>query len=163
MRDEDFKKAEETSWRRRLTAAEKEEMRLFLAARPEAAEEWERDEALNRLLEQMPAAQVSSNFTARVLAAARSEETKAVREETTAPWFYRNWWARLTAGAAMVCVGFFSFREYAAAHRAREAQEVVAASRLAALPPMEWLNDFDTIQRLDKVKVADDDLLSVLE
>ena len=142
-----------------------EAMRKFLAEKPSATEEWEREGALNRLLEQMPAAPVSSNFTARVVACARAGERASTRreEETAVPWIFRSFWARCVAGTAMVCAGFFSFQEYQVTHRAREAREIAAASQLAALPPMEWWNDFDTIQRLDKVNVADDDLLSVLE
>jgi anti-sigma factor RsiW len=164
MREDNYKELQELNWRRRLSAAELAEVRKFLAGQPRAAEEWEREEALSRLLEQLPAAPVSSNFTTRVLATVRNSEAKhATPERPVAPWIFRSWWARLAAGVVMVGVGFFSFREYAVSHRTQEAHELVAASRLAALPPMEWLNDFDTIQRLDKVKVADDDLLSMLE
>jgi hypothetical protein len=140
-------------------------MRRFLAEKPGANEEWDREEALNRLLEQMPAAPVSSNFTARVVACARAGERASARreEEAAVPWIFRSFWARCVAGTAMVCAGFLSFQGYQAAHRTNEAREIAAASQLAALPPMDWWNDFDTIQRLDKVNVADDDLLSVLE
>jgi len=62
----------------------------------------------------------------------------------------------------MVCCGVLSFREYQAVHRAQMAHELASVSDLAALPPMEWLKDFDTINRLNKVSVADDDLLAVL-
>jgi hypothetical protein len=34
---------------------------------------------------------------------------------------------------------------------------------MAPLPPMGWLEDFETINRLNKVKVADDDLLIALQ
>jgi hypothetical protein len=42
-------------------------------------------------------------------------------------------------------------------------RDLANVSRLAALPPMEWLQNFDTINRLNRVKVADDDLLLVLQ
>ena len=48
-------------------------------------------------------------------------------------------------------------------HRARVARELADVGRLAALPPMEWWKDFDTINRMNKVKVADDDLLAALQ
>jgi hypothetical protein len=66
-------------------------------------------------------------------------------------------------GAAMVCVGFLSFHGYQAAQRAHAARELASVSRLASLPPMGWLKDFDTIERLNKVQVADDDLLAALQ
>jgi hypothetical protein len=162
MREDDFNNLKELRWRRRLSPSESDAIRQFLAEQPQAAEEWAQEETLNRLFEASPSVTVSSNFTARVLASVRDASRAPVAREPV-PWLFGSWWARLVAGAAMVCVGFFSFQEYQTAQRAREAHELAAASRLAALPPIEWLNDFDTIQRLDKVKVADDDLLSVLE
>ena len=53
--------------------------------------------------------------------------------------------------------------KYQAVHRAQVAREVASVGRLAALAPMDWLKDFDTINRLNKVTVADDDLLAVLQ
>jgi anti-sigma factor RsiW len=162
MRENEFNDLKERAWRRRLNPNELEMMRKFLAGRPEAVEEIEREDRLSRLLEQMATVPVSSNFTARILANVRDE--KASRPESAnTPWVFRSWWVRFAAGAAMVCAGFVSFQEFATAHRTQEAREVAAASQMAAVPPIEWLNDFDTIDRLDKVKLADDDLLSVLE
>jgi anti-sigma factor RsiW len=155
----DYNDMKERNWRRGLTAAESAEMRRLLESHPEAAEDWACEEALSRALQQLPAVAVSSNFTARVLAGVRRSRP----EREAAAWFFRGWWPRLAAGALMVGLGFFSFQEYVTAQRTREAREIAAASRLAALPPTDWLNDFDTIQGLDKVKVADDELLSVLE
>ncbi len=63
----------------------------------------------------------------------------------------------------MVCLGLFSFHESQVIHRARMARELAGVSRLAAVPPMEWLKDFDTINGISQVKVADDDLLAALE
>jgi hypothetical protein len=63
----------------------------------------------------------------------------------------------------MVCLGLFSFREYQVIHRARIARQLAGVSRLAALPSMEWLKDFDTINGISQVKVADDELLAALE
>jgi hypothetical protein len=63
----------------------------------------------------------------------------------------------------MVCCGVVSFHEYGALRRAQVAREVANVSRLAGLPSIDWLQNYDTIDRLDKVKVADDDLLTVLQ
>jgi hypothetical protein len=63
----------------------------------------------------------------------------------------------------MVCVTLFSFREYQVIHRVRMAREVASVSRVATLPSMEWLKDFDTINGISQVKVADDELLAALE
>jgi hypothetical protein len=42
------------------------------------------------------------------------------------------------------------------------ARQFAGVNGLAALPPMLWLKDFDTINRLNKVSVADNDLLAAL-
>jgi hypothetical protein len=164
MNDADYQKLRETGWRRPLTPAEEERLRGIVAAQPSLQAQWEEEAALNRLLGRMPAARVSSNFTARVMEAARGAPAPPAWSERLAPfrWLSRNWMPRLALGLAMVCCGVLSFREYQAVHRAQMARELASVSDLAALPPMEWLKDFDTINRLNKVSVADDDLLAVL-
>jgi hypothetical protein len=158
MDDADYQKLRETGWRRPLVPAEEERLRGLVAAQPALRTQWEEEAALNRLLGRMPAARVSSNFTARVVQAARGAPAMPAWSQRLAPfqWLSRNWMPRVALGLAMVCCGVFSFREYQAVHRAQMARE------LAALPPMEWLKDFDTINRLNKVAVADNDLLAAL-
>jgi anti-sigma factor RsiW len=170
MQDSKFNEFKELNWRRPLRPSEQAELRRILGDHPADAQLWASEEALSRALEQLPTAPISSNFTARVLAAARRVEDSRVAPEPTIemPWFLRSWWMRLAAGAAMMCAGFFSFQEYHANHLARLAapRQVASATSGAAmadLPPVEWLDNFDTIQRLDKVKLADDELLSALE
>jgi len=164
MDDADYQKLRETGWRRPLTPAEDERLRRIVAAQPALRSQWEEEAALNRLLGRMPAARVSSNFTARVVQAARGAPARPAWSERLAPfrWLSRNWMPRVALSLAMVCCGFLSFREYQAVHRAQMARELARVSRLAALPPMEWLKDFDTINRLNKVSVADDELLAAL-
>src|SRR5277367_987063 len=111
MRENEFNDLKEQAWRRRLTSTEQAALRDFLAGRADAVGEIERDDALSRLLEQLPNAPVSSNFTARVLASVRDTASPA-REEAAVPWIFRSWWVRLAASAAMVCAGFFSFQEF---------------------------------------------------
>ncbi len=169
MQESRFNELKELNWRRPLSASEQTELRQLLAGHPGAAREWASEEALSRALEHLPAAPVSSNFTARVLAAAQSAQESPARVEQpdAMPWLLRNWWMRLAAGAAMMCAGFFSFQEYHAGQIRRAValapRPVASAAAVAGLPPVEWLNNFDTIQRLDKVKLADDELLSALE
>jgi anti-sigma factor RsiW len=165
MRHADYQKLTETSWRRPLTAAERARLREWLAAHPEGRPSWEQEEALSRLLHRLPSAAVSTNFTARVVQAAQRLPAKPAwrRRPAIFPWFPAGWMARAALALAMLGCGFFSFREYQTIHRAQVAREVASVSRLAALPSMNWLKDFDTINKLSKVKVADDDLLSALQ
>jgi hypothetical protein len=136
-----------------------------LEAHPEWQESWNEDAALNGLLRRLPSAEVSTNFTARVVQAACRVPAKSTwrRRLELFPWLPAGWVPRAALGVAMICCGMLSFHEYQAMRRAQEAQAVASVSRLAGLPSIDWLENFDTINRLNKVKVADDDLLTVLQ
>jgi anti-sigma factor RsiW len=166
MQDTDFQNLKEISWRRPLTAVELARLRQLLAARPELRAQWDQEAALDRLLYQLPAARVSSNFTARVVWAAQQAPARPgwMRWLPGLPPVIAPWLPRCALGAAIVCVGFLGFRGYQlTAQRAQAARDLASVSRLAALPPMDWLKDYEVINRLNKVKVADDDLLAVLQ
>ena len=163
MQDAEYQRLKETGWRRRLTAAERVRMRELLAAHPELQESWEQEAALNGLLRRMPSAVVSSNFTARVVQAAQRLPAKPTwrRRLEMFPWLPVAWFPRVALAGAMVCCGVFTCHEYELLHRARLAHELVRDSVL--VPSVNWLENFDTIDRMNKVKVADDDLLAVLQ
>jgi hypothetical protein len=165
MQDVEYQNLQETSWRRPLTAAEKSRLQELLAAHPEWQESWHEDAVLSGLLRRLSSAAVSTNFTARVVQTASRIPAKPAwrRRLESFPWLSAGWVPRVALGVAMVCCGLFSFHEYQAMRRAQEARAVANVSRLAGLPSMDWLENFDTINRMNKVKVADDDLLTVLQ
>ncbi len=167
MQQTEYQKLIEVGWKRPLTPAERAQMRKFLDAHPEFQDAWEQDAALNGLLRRMPSPLISSNFTARVLQAAAREQPQArsswLRRLEAISWLSNRWVPRAALGAAMICSGMISFHEYQAVHRAQVSHEVASMSQLAQIPSIEWLQNFDTINRMDKVKVADDDLLTVLQ
>ena len=165
MKNTEYQKLKEASWRRPLTAAERAWLREWLAAHPEAQESWEAEAALNGLLRRLPGANVSSNFTARVMRAAQRAPARQRWGFRLGmfPWLPVGWMPRAALAAAMVCSGMLSWHEYVALHRTQEARAVASVSRLAALPSIDWLENFDTINRMNKVNVADDDLLTVLQ
>jgi hypothetical protein len=165
MKNTEYQKLKEASWRRPLTAAERAWLREWLAAHPEAQESWEAEAALNGLLRRLPGANVSSNFTARVMQAAQRAPARQRWGFRLGmfPWLPVGWMPRAALAAAMVCSGMLSWHEYVALHRTQEARAVASVSRLAALPSIDWLENFDTINRMNKVNVADDDLLTVLQ
>jgi anti-sigma factor RsiW len=165
MKNTDYQKLKEASWHRPLTTVERAWLREWLATHPEEQESWEAEAALNGLLRRLPSANVSSNFTARVMQAAQRTPTKPVwrLRLDMFPWLPAGWMPRVALAAAMVCSGMLSWHEYMALHRTQEAQAVASVSRLAALPSIDWLENFDTINRMNKVNVADDDLLTVLQ
>jgi anti-sigma factor RsiW len=165
MKNTEYQIIKEASWRRPLTAVERARLREWLAAHPQTQESWEAEAALNGLLRRLPSATVSSNFTARVLLAAQRPPPKPdwLRWLEMFRWLPAGWMPRAALALAMVCSGLLSLHEYEALHRTQEAHAVVSVSRLAALPPIDWLENFDTINKMNKVDVADDDLLTVLQ
>lgn len=165
MQDEQYQKIKETAWRRLLNRDEQVALEEFLKAHPQSKEEWVAEAALNQLMQKLPAPAVSSNFTARVLAAAQNAPPRAAWRS----WLDLSLWlpetpvGRVAMCSMILCVGLVSFREAEMAQRTRVARELADVSRVAALPPVEWLKDFDTINGINKVKVADDDLLAALQ
>jgi hypothetical protein len=162
MQNADFQKLKEISWRRPLSHPEIDQLRRCLESHPEWRRQWDEEAALDRLLRRLPAAQVSSNFTARVVRAAQS----APAPSGWRTWAFPprvQWWPRYALGVAMFCVGFLSFHGYQRARGVQAGRDLANVSRLAASAPIGWFKDFDTIARLNKVQVADDDLLAALQ
>jgi hypothetical protein len=165
MRDEHYQKIKEAAWRRGLNGDEEAALQQFLAAHPDARQSWEEEAALNRLLQRWPTPPVSSNFTARVMQAVRNTPAR----RNWSDWFVLSDWlpegriSRVAMCSLMLCVGLFSFRESQMIYRAKMARDLAGVSRLATLPRMEWLKDFDTINGMNQTKVADDELLAALK
>jgi len=81
-------KLRELNWRRELTAAERAELRTWLAAHPEAQADWQTEAALSKFLARLPDAPVPSNFTARVLQAVERETRTSERAPQRARWWH---------------------------------------------------------------------------
>jgi negative regulator of sigma E activity len=160
MNKSTYNQAKEKSWVEPLSADENAELRRFLADNPELQQDWEEDAALTSTLNRLPNVPVSSNFTARVMQAVQREDAQAERK--TSPWrafWRRGWIPKFAVAAAMLCVGAFSFHEYQVKSEAKLVAEVKQIAETAPIPQVEWLKDFDTIEQMSKVQVADNDLL----
>ena len=178
----------ELSWRRKLTASEEVELRAWLAAHPEAQSDWEAETGLNDTLGLLPEAVVSSNFTARVLAAVQRQEAAELRRSRG---LRMAWWRRLASKAALAAIvlaaGIFSYHHFQAARIRQEAQMqaeartrlearmqaearmraevvngLVTISNVPSLPDPEALEDFDAIWLMAPL-YADDKLLTLLK
>ncbi len=148
----------ELAWRRRLTPEEQARLRQYLDAHPQARRQWEGEAALTRGLNRLPNAPVSSNFTALVLQAVqRAPARPAWRRPPVLSWLPAGWMPRLAVGAAMVCLSLLTVREYQFVERQKLARQI------AARQSVDWLQNFQTIQNLSRVQVADDKLLQILE
>jgi anti-sigma factor RsiW len=164
MNDPVYNHLRELSWRRKLTPSEESQLRAWLATHPEAQADWEAEARLGEALGSLPDAPVASNFTARVLQAAKLDEA-AERRRGRRPRLV--WWRRLAArgavGAIVLTAGFFSYRHFHAAHvRSEVAEGLVAVSTAEPMPAPDVIEDFDVIRIMPQLYV-DEDLLALLK
>lgn len=170
MNDFEFKNLKESSWQRRLTVEEEAQLQAHMVAHPEAEADWREEIQLNQLLNQLRDAPLSSNFTSQVLRAIELEEVKISREKRGWPaWRVGfGWVSRLAiAGILFLGISFFSIQlqqhlRNQLQKRAEFAHSVEIVSQVAVLPT-EWLENFDTISRMDRTAPADEELLAALK
>ena len=144
----------ESLWRQKVSPAERERRRAWLAAHPEARAEGELEARLTRALGRLSDAPVPSNFTALVLQAVERERAVAARPHGV-PWFAWSrrprWLPRIGFAALLVGAGLLSYRhQVLAVQRAALAQSVVTVSGVAPLANPKILRDFDAIRALDQ-------------
>jgi hypothetical protein len=166
MPNSDSQELIELAWRRRLMPDEQARLRQYLAAHPQARSQWECQAALTRGLNRLPPAPVSSNFTALVLQAVQRTPVRPAwhRHLVLASWLPAGWVPRLALGATMVCLSLLTIREYQTIQRQqRMTRDLASVGQLATLQPVDWLQNFHTIENLSRVQVADDTLLEVLK
>jgi anti-sigma factor RsiW len=154
-----YEKLKETAWQRNLTRVEQAELQAVLSAHPESKADWNDEAMLNRALGQLPDAPVSSNFTARVVQGVEMEFRRNHRPRH----LWSVWLPRFALASFALCVGFFSLYEYRLGVRKAMAQSVATVSNAAAAPRIEWLKNFETINRLNQVAPVDEDLLAMLK
>lgn len=159
-----YQDIKELSWKRPLNAAEQAQLDHYLAAHPEARAEWQQDALLSRSLRRLPNVPVSSNFTSLVLQQVQRAPAKRSWLESLnlAQWLHPGWLPRVAGTCAVFALSAFSVYHHENSTRHNNAEMVASAGRVAALPRIDWLKDFETISRLSKVQVADDELLAVL-
>lgn len=165
MQNPEFDRLMDSLWRRPLTPDQEAQLRQHLASHPQARAQWDQELALTRALNRLPPAPISSNFTPRVMQAVQCPPARRPWQPRFdfASWLPSGWRPRLALGAAMLCLSLLTIHQYQDFQRKQMARDLASVSRLAALPPVDWLQNFDTINRLNRVKVADEDLLLVLQ
>ena len=166
MNDPVYSEFLETVSRRRLTVEEEARLQAYLAVRPELQSAWEQEAGLSRLLEQLPAAPISSNFTAQVLRALEAGAGTSDRTAATV-WWQRIAWLKLAPRAAfaglVLSVGLLGYWQQQVSQRAEFARNMAALRGVAGVPSMEMLKDFDAINRLSQApQTADLALLDAL-
>ena len=163
--DARYQELMETSWRRALDASEKRELARIFNARPDLQSEWAREEALNFVLRRLPNVPVPHNFVAMVEQSVALETGRAARAggRFRGKGLLRFFWPRLGVGLAAAGVGFFCIHEYRAHARLQMARSVAAVSSVAAIPKLEWLENFDAIHELRANPTLDEELYSLLQ
>jgi hypothetical protein len=170
----EFDKWLEIGRRRPLSPAEQSQLNLFLARHPHHREEWFQETALTRLLQDLPPAPLSSNFTQRVLA----HTTSTPDNPSPRPFQWRFPWPlfpRPALGFALaslaVLLGGTSLLIHQQRTQSRLAETVADISRqlefaasATELPAVDLLKDFDAIYHLSQSQsMADEELLAALQ
>src|SRR5689334_5715156 len=152
MTDPRYNHLREQSWRRNLTQAEEAELRVWLAAHPDAQLDFESEAALTQSLHNLPDAPVPSNFTARVLQAVEREEASKVRE-TRGQWrawlHLHRWLPRAAVACLLLGTGLFTYHHHqvqADQQRTRESLETLTGIR--SLPSPQILQDFEAVRAM---------------
>lgn len=146
---------QELLWRRKLSGAERAELR----GQPEL----ELEARLTEALTQLPNAPVPSNFTARVLAAVELEEARSARSKG---WRW-NWHSLLprfaVATAVLLFTGLVFQQHELARHRAELARSLSLVASARTLPSVDALENLEVIQRMSQPVQADTQLLAALQ
>ncbi|HEY5345256.1 MAG TPA: hypothetical protein VIK62_02810 [Verrucomicrobiae bacterium] len=145
----------ESLWRRKLSAAERDALRV--------SPELELQAKLTVALDKISDAPVPSNFTARVLAAVELEEVRAARSHSwTLNW--RLLWPRVAVTAAvLIFAGVSIQRHEIRSHRIALAKDVALVAVTQPLPSVDALENLDAIQRMSQPAHADGELLAALQ
>lgn len=165
MKDSVYQKLKESSWQRKLSPQEEAELDAYMVAHPEARADWEAETGLNQLLDKLPDAPLSSNFTAQVLQAVQLEETRLSRVQKRGWTAWRTgfrWVFRSAIAGFAACLGLLGLHQYQLSQQVAMARNVEATVAIA--PKVEWLQDFDTIHQMSNVSSpADEELLAALK
>jgi anti-sigma factor RsiW len=169
MTPQEFQRLKDKAREDRLTADERAAFRAYLLAHPQAQADWDEEQDLDRLINQLPDVPVSSNFTARVLAAAQRETSQRKASAATgSPAITTNagaWWRWFLrpqaafVATALIAVGLLAYRQQRALKHAEMAESLAKFADTTALPDVEALKNFEAILRLSQMPVSPDDEL----
>ncbi|MCI0534008.1 MAG: hypothetical protein L0Z50_02150 [Verrucomicrobiales bacterium] len=153
-------------WQAHLSPEEKARRQLPLGEPQDTVVQFEEDMSLNRLLQQLPGAPVSSNFTSQVMQLVRREHQRCSRPVVLRLWadyIAFSWGRKLAFASVLALVGLLSYQQYQLSARRELAQSVLRVSNV--LPTAEFIEGFSAIDGLTQVPVVrseEPDLLDAL-
>jgi anti-sigma factor RsiW len=152
-------------WRRKLTEAQRTELRAWLESHPDERNGLEEDERLTSLLGRLPDAPVASNFTARAMQAVEHEAESEQRGRVVhrQGWWWRSLLPRMAVVVVLVFGVFFIHQRYQDARAAELVRSLVAVTQVESLPDPAFLQNFDAIRRLSKPPPVDEELIELLQ
>ncbi|HZV34443.1 MAG TPA: hypothetical protein VFB72_07675 [Verrucomicrobiae bacterium] len=156
MNEQEYQQLREQSWRRRLTQPEETILQEYLSANPRAQEDWLSEAELNQLLQHLPDASVSSNFTSRVVQAAQLE---AASRQRASAWNWPAWmsignWVPRTA-VATLAVGLvlsLGYNQHQKSVREQFARNVVQLTDAVSASDPELMQDFEPIRQMGEAQ-----------
>ncbi|MFO1458017.1 MAG: hypothetical protein U1G08_01310 [Verrucomicrobiota bacterium] len=150
---------------RRLSPEAAERLRRELASRPRERQRLEEELALNRVLDSLPCPEVSTNFLAQVEAQiVRSEAGKSRERSGPWQWFGAFHWIRPWATVAVALVAVAGWWQIRVHERSSLAGNLAAVSRVAGMPGVDSLQDFEAVQLLRTTALPGDvELLAALD
>ncbi len=167
MSETEYQKLLSARLQRRLTEAENNRLEELASLHPEIRDHLDEEMRLNGLLNRLTDAPLSSNFTARVVEAARLSELpgSAARRRRLFGWLPMRWLHAATVGAMALTVAWIVQDQRQVAMRAELAGDlaVITSVAMAPDPELDALTHFDEINRLGEQPIVDDELLAALE
>jgi hypothetical protein len=155
----------ERFWRDPATAAREESLPAWLAAHPEAKADLQAEATLTEAMRRLPDVPLPSNFTSRVLQAARAGEKRNPRLDPLPLPFWRRfrWATGLAATALAIFAGIVSYQRIEAISRAKILDSVLIVSEVPSRPSPEVLEDLDSIRRLTPSVAPDEELIALMQ
>jgi hypothetical protein len=171
MSESEYQKLLELRLQRALLPEEQSRLDELVSQHPEIRDHWDEEMRLSGLLNRLSDAPVSSNFTARTLAAVQKETApKRAPGRRLFDALPMRWIHAVTATAAAMAAAWFLYDQKQSAGRAEMAGDVAQVSSAALAHDtlktevsLEALMHFEEISRLETPPIVDDDLLAALQ
>lgn len=165
--------------KRRLKPDEMSRIDRRVNQQPSEGADWESEQLLTEVLQQLPDAPFSPNFTDKVMRAVELETNRPVPVRPAVSAWMRsfNLLQYATVIAVVMVAGWFALQQRKAAFeasdalaqakadlaRAQVARDAATFHASAPVPSIEWLKDFDAISRLSSMPYdVDLDLLAAV-